>query len=86
LAGKQMAKTLGSPRHEAVTSFLIEARQAAGLTQAEVARRLGRHQSFVAIVESGQRRIDVVELFDLAEAIGFEPERLLRRIRSVRKR
>jgi transcriptional regulator with XRE-family HTH domain len=81
-----MAKTLGSPRHEAVTSFLIEARQAAGLTQAEVARRLGRHQSFVAIVESGQRRIDVVELFDLAEAIGFEPERLLRRIRSVRKR
>lgn len=81
-----MAKTLGSPLHEAVTSFLIEARHSAGLTQTQVARRLGRHQSFVANFESGQRRIDVVELFDLADAIGFEPEKLIRRIKSLRKR
>lgn len=81
-----MSRTLSSPRHEAMRAFLVEARKAAGLTQAEVARRLRRHQSFIATVEAGQRRIDVVELLDFAEAIGFEPERLIRRIKTARKR
>lgn len=64
----------------------MEARKAAGLTQAEVARRLRRHQSFIATVEAGQRRIDVVELLDFADAIGFEPERLIRRLKTARKK
>lgn len=41
---------------------LRAARKAAGLTQADVARRLGRPQSFVSKCESGERRVDVVEL------------------------
>ena len=57
----------------------------AGLTQAEVARKLRRHQSFISTVESGQRRIDVVELLDFADAIGFDPAALLRRMKSVRR-
>jgi transcriptional regulator with XRE-family HTH domain len=41
---------------------LKAAREAAGLTQAQVAKRLGRPQSFVSKCESGERRVDVVEL------------------------
>ena len=49
---------------------LVAAREAAGLTQREAARRLGRSQSFVAKSESGERRVDVVELQHFAEVYG----------------
>jgi transcriptional regulator with XRE-family HTH domain len=68
-----MSRTLQSPRHEALKVLLVEARKKAGMTQADVAKRLKRYQSYVATVESGQRRIDVVEFLEFAEAIGFEP-------------
>jgi transcriptional regulator with XRE-family HTH domain len=45
---------------------LKTARKGAGLTQSEVARRLGKPQSFVAKCESGERRVDVIELTTLA--------------------
>jgi hypothetical protein len=48
-------------------AFLIEARRKAGLTKADVAKRLGLHQSFVAMVEGGQRRVDVIEFLDFAD-------------------
>jgi len=41
---------------------LRQARKEAGLTQVEVAARLGKPQSFVSKCESGERRVDVVEL------------------------
>lgn len=75
-----MSRTLQSPKHETLRAFLVEKRHNAGLTQAEVATALGRHQSFIATVESGQRRIDVVELLQFAEAIGFDPHAGLRRM------
>jgi transcriptional regulator with XRE-family HTH domain len=80
-----MSKTLRSPRHEALSAFLVARRKEAGLTQAEVAAKLRRYQSFVATVEAGQRRIDVVELLDLADAIGFDPREAIKAMKSVRK-
>jgi len=49
---------------------LREARLAAGLTQVQVAERLGKPQSFVSKVELGERRIDPVELRRFAELYG----------------
>jgi transcriptional regulator with XRE-family HTH domain len=49
---------------------LVEAREQAGFTQREAARRLGRSQSFVAKSENGERRVDVVELAEYARAYG----------------
>jgi transcriptional regulator with XRE-family HTH domain len=46
------------------------ARERAGLSQVEVARRLGKPQSFVSKCESGERRVDVVELRDFARLYG----------------
>ncbi len=41
---------------------LVAARRERGLTQAQVAQRLGKPQSYVSKCESGERRVDVVEL------------------------
>ena len=51
---------------------LREARLQAGITQAEAARRLGKPQSFLSKCESGERRVDFVELLVLAELYGVE--------------
>ena len=68
-----MAKTLGTLRHRALVDMLIKARERAGMTQTELAQRLGEYQSFVARLESGQRRVDVVEFIELAEILKFDP-------------
>jgi transcriptional regulator with XRE-family HTH domain len=78
-----MPKTLHSARHLLLVELVASARKRAGLSQAQVARALGRHQPFIATLESGQRRIDVVELIELAEAIGFDPSRLLKKVQKV---
>ena len=70
--GQKMPRTLRSPRQKALITLLIEQRKKSGLTQAQLAKRLRRYQSFVATVESGQRRIDVIEFLKLADAIGFD--------------
>jgi transcriptional regulator with XRE-family HTH domain len=75
-----MSRTLRSPRHEALRRLLIEQRKAAALTQTALAKRLGRYQSFIADLERGQRRVDVVEFLELAEAIGFDPVKAIRSI------
>ena len=51
----------GAPTYDRLRDLLIEAREAAGLTQADVAKRLARPQSYVSKVEQGERRLDAVE-------------------------
>ena len=60
---------------------LKKRRITAGLTQRSLAARLNRPQSFVAKYESGERRIDVVEFLEIAEAVGFDPSELIRELR-----
>ena len=55
----------------------MEARKEAGISQQELARRLKRSQSFIAKIEVGERRIDVVEFIEIARALGREPVDLL---------
>lgn len=75
-----MGKTIHSAEHQKLCELLIAARRKARLTQHEVAERLGRPQSFVAKVEGGERRLDVIEFIDLARALGAEPLKLLRKL------
>lgn len=49
---------------------LREAREVAGLRQVQIAEKLGKPQSYVSKVESGERRIDPLELADLAAIYG----------------
>ena len=72
-----MAKTIRSKGQVALCQALVDARIKAGLGQKDLADRLRCHQSLIARLESGQRRVDVVELVVLARAIGFDPFQLL---------
>jgi transcriptional regulator with XRE-family HTH domain len=47
------------------------------MTQQQLAARLRRHQSFVAKIESGERRLEVVEFVQICRRLGVEPEKLI---------
>lgn len=66
-------KTLRSRGHRALLTTLIDARRDAGLTQAQLAERLKRSQSYVGKIEVGERGIDPVECADWARACGIAP-------------
>ena len=65
-----MGSPARSPRYREFLERLRSARHDAGLTQQEVARTLGKPQSFVSKCESGERRVDVVELEHFAAVYG----------------
>jgi transcriptional regulator with XRE-family HTH domain len=71
--GTGMRRSTRTNHHLTFRELLLATRKKNGVTQAEVAKRLGRPQSFVAKVENGERRLDVVELVGYARAIGAEP-------------
>ncbi|WP_425336580.1 helix-turn-helix domain-containing protein [Sphingomonas molluscorum] len=71
---RSITRSIATAEHFLVADLLKNRRREAGLTQNQVAQALGRPQSFVAEVEAGQRRIDMVELLNLARAIGFDPK------------
>jgi transcriptional regulator with XRE-family HTH domain len=52
------------------------------MTQQELAKRLKRPQSFVSAYESGQRRVEVLEFLQIADALEVEACELLQRIRQ----
>jgi ribosome-binding protein aMBF1 (putative translation factor) len=72
-----VAKTIRTNGQLALVRALVDARQNAGLSQQQLAEKLKRHQSFVARLESGERRIDVVEFTVLARVIGFDKNEVL---------
>jgi transcriptional regulator with XRE-family HTH domain len=69
-----------------IAAALTAQRRAKGLSQAEVAKALGRHQPFIANIESGERRVDLVELLDLAAIVGLDVEDLVRQLRKVARK
>jgi len=78
---------MASARVEVLRILLIERRKQAGMTQAQVAEKLGNgwHQSTVASLENGQRKVDVLEFLKIAEAIGFDPAEFLKTVSSVKE-
>ena len=62
-----MKKTIYSPKHKRLVELLIKAREEANLRQEDVARKVGRTQSYISKLESGQRRIDLIQLEELAK-------------------
>ncbi|WP_148242873.1 helix-turn-helix domain-containing protein [Enterobacter asburiae] len=66
-----------SDEYQRVISALKKARKENGITQAQLADALGKPQSFIAKVENGERRLDVVEFVHLAKLVGLEPFNVL---------
>jgi transcriptional regulator with XRE-family HTH domain len=67
-----MRKSIHTDDYAALIELLRESREAAGVTQTDLSRHLGRSQSFVSDVERGQRRLDVIQLRDMCNYIGIE--------------
>jgi HTH-type transcriptional regulator/antitoxin HipB len=80
-----MSLPFRSPRHQRLAELLVQYRLAAGLKQADVAAALGRHQPLLTHMENGQRRIDVVELLEPAEIIGFDSHAILDKLLRTSK-
>ena len=66
-----MSKQVHSDEYQAFLIRLRDARKRAGLSQTEVACRLGKPQSYVAKCESGERRVDAIEALALARLYGM---------------
>jgi transcriptional regulator with XRE-family HTH domain len=63
-----------------VGECLAAARVRSGITQRDLADRLGKPQSFVSAYESGQRRVDVQEFIAITEALGSYPLKVFREV------
>lgn len=77
-----MPKSVFSKRYEWFRKQLIACRNVRKLTQAQVAKRLGKPQSFVSKYERGERRRDLVEFLEGAAAIGLEPKQVLEQLEA----
>lgn len=73
-------KVIGTACHNALVELLIHERKKRHLQQWKVAKRMGEYQSFIARIETGERRIDVCEFLAIAKAIGFDPGRAISRL------
>jgi transcriptional regulator with XRE-family HTH domain len=76
-----MPKTIYREEHRILAQLLRELRDAAGLTQADLAPRLGRPQNRVSDLERGGRRIDVVEFIDYCIALREDPSKVFGELR-----
>jgi transcriptional regulator with XRE-family HTH domain len=75
-----MQKTTHTRKYERLLKALRRARREAGLTQAEVAGRLGTYATYVSKCESGERRIDVVELAEFCRVYRIELAEFLKSV------
>jgi transcriptional regulator with XRE-family HTH domain len=78
--GRGTGKWVTSPAYRTVVERLRDARTAAGLTQRDLAARLKKEPSWVAKIELGERRLDIVEFIAIARALGLKEDDLLRKV------
>ncbi|HCT3347147.1 TPA: helix-turn-helix transcriptional regulator [Citrobacter koseri] len=69
-----------SIEYQMVIKALREARVAGHITQEELGKALGRPQSFIAKVENGERRLDIVEFVHLCRLIGIDPASIINKL------
>jgi len=75
-----MGRWVSSPSYQAAVRVLVAARKSAGLTQRQLAERIGRPYTVVANIERGERQIDVVEFVAIARALRAGEPELMRRV------
>lgn len=78
-----MEKSIYSTEYQRLCAVLRELRHEAGLTQVQLAARLNVPQSLVSKYESGERRLDVVELRHVAGALGASLREILERLERL---
>ena len=78
-----LTKSVFTPEYAHFAARIVGLRKKAGLTQAELAQRLGRPQSYVSKYERGERRLDVIEFLAVARALGIDPAGLVAELEKL---
>jgi transcriptional regulator with XRE-family HTH domain len=79
-ASKTAVRHSQSARQRALIAAMVEARTAAGLSQREFAKKLGRANNFVQRIEAGVTPVTVLDFIEIAKAAGISPQELLGRV------
>jgi len=77
-----MPKTIFGGGHPYLVEVFVEARKADCLTHAQLAQLVDKDQTFVSLIERGQRRVDVLEFLALANAMKANPVALMEKVCS----
>lgn len=75
-----MKKSIFTPQQKVFQRLLKQVRLGAGLTQFELAQKLEQPQSFISKCESGERRLDILELREICAAVGISLNEFVRRL------
>jgi transcriptional regulator with XRE-family HTH domain len=81
----RMEKSIYTDVYAVVLRLLKDAREKAGITQVDLAKRLGQTQSFVSKIERGDRRLDIVQLRTLCQVYGITLADFVERMESELK-
>ena len=73
-------KQLRSAKHRALISVIVARREAAGLTQRQLAAKLKRSDSFVWKLEAGERQLNVLEFMEIAKVLGVKASTLMEEV------
>ena len=71
-----------SPDYRSAIDAIKAVREGLGISQRELARRLGKHPSFTNKIEQLERRLDILEFIAIAEALNLDPVQLLSEVRQ----
>ena len=82
----RLTKSLHTARYSEFRKRLTDARIDACISQADLAKRLGKPQSFVSKFERGERRLDIIEFLDVASVLGLVPATFLTDLQGARKK
>lgn len=78
-----MSKSIFTPDQVKLQELLRQIRHDAGLRQSELAQRLNVTQSYVSKYEAGEKRLDLIELRRICQAIGISLEEFVRRFEDL---
>lgn len=75
-----MKKSVWQEKYNVLFTELRNVRKAAGLTQAQLAEKLDKPQSYVSKYESGERNLDFVEVLAVCNVCQYPPQNLINKL------
>lgn len=78
-----MPRDLHSERYRCLRQIIVDQRRKMEVSQAQLARTLGRPQSYVADIERAERRIDVIEFLDIMTALDLDPISVIGKLAEI---
>lgn len=72
-----MTKSIFTNNYQLLLQLLVTARKKSGITHQQLAKKLGKNQSYISKYENAERRLDIIEVIAISKAINFNPVELM---------